>query len=196
MKLIFATGNYGKLKEATEILTLFNTVSIKEYDKTFDPEESGTSFLQNAIIKAEAAQRIAPEHPILADDSGLVVDALHGAPGIYSSRFSGENATDASNRNHLLEKMHTIEKRTAHFTCVAVILFPDMRLVSATGLSFGTIGTKEIGDGGFGYDSLFIPNDTPFNKTMAEISNKEKHRISHRGKAFRQLMELLQCLKL
>ncbi|MCK5808423.1 non-canonical purine NTP pyrophosphatase [bacterium] len=89
MKLIFATGNRGKLKEAEEILTSFELISIKEYAPSFDPVESGNSFLQNAIIKAEAAQQECPGEIVLADDSGLIVDALDGAPGIYSSRFSG-----------------------------------------------------------------------------------------------------------
>lgn len=194
MNLIFATGNSGKLHEAEEILTSYTITSIKDYSPSFDPDESGLSFLQNAIIKAEAAQNATPEYPILADDSGLIVDALDGAPGIYSSRFSGANATDLSNRQLLLDKMQNKTNRKARFACTAVILFPDMRLISATGLCEGRIGINEQGDGGFGYDPIFLPDDVSDKKTMAELSAEQKHIISHRGKAFRLLTELLQCL--
>lgn len=194
MNLIFATGNSGKLHEAEEILTSYTVTSIKHYSPSFDPDESGLSFLQNAIIKAEAAQKEAPGNLILADDSGLIVDALNGAPGIYSSRFSGTDATDLSNRQLLLEKMQNKTNRNARFACAAVILFPDMRLISATGFCEGTIGVNEQGNGGFGYDPIFIPGDISDGKTMAELSAEQKHIISHRGKAFRLLTELLQCL--
>ncbi len=192
-KIVFATGNKGKLKEAAEIFENTKVLSIKELDSTFDPDETGETFLQNVIIKAESAMDISVENAVLADDSGLVVPALNGQPGLYSARFSGKNATDEKNREKLLEMMRDIDDRSAYFCCRAVIMFPDETIISAEGRVYGKIGFKERGHNGFGYDPIFIPDG--FDKTMAELSSEEKNRISHRGNAFRKLKEMVKCLQ-
>jgi len=190
MKIVFATGNKGKLKEAREIFAGFEIVSIKEFDSGFAPDETGDSFFQNAVIKAEAAMKIVKNIPVLSDDSGLMVEALDGAPGVYSSRFGGEEGNDILNRKTLLKKLDGITERSACFSCTAVLLFPDMSAVVTNGKCYGKIGYEEFGDNGFGYDPLFIPDG--YDKTMAELSSDIKNSLSHRGNAFRKLMEKIR----
>lgn len=192
-KMIFATGNSGKLKEAVEIFDDMEIVSIKKIDPSFNPEETGDTFLQNVMIKAEAAMDVVLKDIVLADDSGLVVPELDGQPGLYSARFSGEDATDEENRLKLLEMMKNIDDRTAYFCCRAVVMFPDASVISTEGRVYGKIGFKDNGDNGFGYDPIFVPDG--FNKTLAELSSEEKNSISHRGDAFRKLKEMMLCLQ-
>ncbi len=194
MKLIFATGNKGKIKEAQEILTDFAVVPISDYISIFSPAETGTTFLQNAIIKAEAAHALFPDIPVLADDSGLAVDVLDGSPGIFSSRFAGEHASDSDNRLLLLRKMSGYTNRSARFVCSVVLLFPDMRLIGAHGTCEGKIAVEAGGENGFGYDPVFVPEATGGMKTMAELTSREKHAMSHRGAALRKLEEYIKCL--
>jgi len=190
MKLVFATGNKGKLKEAREIFQGYEIISIKDLAADFDPEETGDTFLQNAVIKAEAAAKLACEVDVLSDDSGLVVPALGGAPGVYSSRYGGEDGNDLKNRKKLLLEMDGVKDRRAYFQCTAVLLKSDGSATVKTGRCHGTIGFKEVGSGGFGYDPLFLPDG--YEKTMAELTPDQKNSLSHRGIAFRKIMEKAQ----
>ncbi|MGI6394431.1 MAG: RdgB/HAM1 family non-canonical purine NTP pyrophosphatase [bacterium] len=189
MKIVFASGNKGKLKEAREIFEGFEIVSIKEFDPDFAPVESGETFFQNAVIKAEAAMKIVKDIPVLSDDSGLIVNALNDAPGVYSSRFGGAHGDDALNRATLLEKLQNVNDRSAYFSCTAVLLFPDMSAIVTSGKCTGIIAFKELGNNGFGYDPIFIPDG--FDKTFGELSLQIKNSLSHRTAAFRKIMEKL-----
>ncbi len=187
MKIVFATGNKGKLKEAKEIFQGHEIVSIKEFFADFNPVEKGDTFLQNAVIKAEEAVKMTSGTAVLSDDSGLVVPALNGNPGVYSSRYGGEDGNDALNRKKLLDEMKDISDRRAYFQCTAVLLKSDGSAIVETGKCHGTIGFDEKGTGGFGYDPVFIPEG--YEKTMAELTPEEKNALSHRGIAFRKIME-------
>jgi XTP/dITP diphosphohydrolase len=192
-KLILATRNKGKLKE---IQTLFSDldIDIVSLDNTEDSphiEEDGTTFMENAFKKAKVVAE-ATGIMALADDSGLEVDALNGAPGIYSARYSGENASDASNNEKLLTELKGVssDKRGAHFTCVIVVYHPSGRWISAEASCQGEITKKITGNRGFGYDPVFyIPS---VDRTMAQLLPEEKNRLSHRGKALRKLKSELQ----
>ena len=185
MKIVFASGNRGKLREAGEIFSGFEIVPISVFSTWHAPEETGSTFLQNAVIKAEAAAEAAEGHIVLADDSGLVVPALNGAPGIFSARFSPEG-TDEANRKKLLGELSGISDRSAYFLCTAVLVFPDRTVIAAEGRCCGKIIENERGNNGFGYDPIFVPDG--FDKTLAELSEEEKNSISHRGRAFRKLI--------
>lgn len=190
MKIVFASGNRGKLREAGEIFAGFEIVPISAFPTWNTPVENGSTFLQNAVIKAEAAAAAAAEGEIvLADDSGLVVPALNGAPGIFSARFSAEG-TDGANRKKLLSELSGKSDRSAYFLCTAVLIFPDRTVIAAEGRCYGKIIETERGNNGFGYDPVFVPDG--FDKTLAELSEEEKNAISHRGKAFRKIMSRLQ----
>ncbi len=191
--IVFATGNKGKLKEAREIFPDYEILSIKDFDTQFNPVENGDTFLINACIKAEAALKIVRDYPVLSDDSGLVVPYLDGAPGVYSSRYAGENATDSDNLQKLKKDLKGIEDRRAWFSCSAVLLFPDYTLFSTEGRCEGSIAEAEKGNGGFGYDPVFVPSGE--DRTLAEMESSEKHAISHRGEAFRKLERLLVCTR-
>lgn len=193
MDIVFATGNKGKLKEAQEIFKEFKVISIFEFTDAFEPHETGSTFMENAVIKAEAANKIVKDHWVLADDSGLVVKSLNGAPGIFSSRFGGEHGNDALNRKTLHDKMAGIEERAAYFTCVAVLLMPDYTALVTEGKCRGIIGFEEKGKNGFGYDPLFVPDG--FARTIAELDSSTKNAISHRGEAFRKMENMLKCFQ-
>lgn len=185
MNIVFASGNRGKLREAGEILMGCDIVPISAFPKWKAPEETGSTFLQNAVIKAEAAAAAAEGQIVLSDDSGLVVPALNGAPGIFSARFSSEG-TDSANRRKLLDALSGISDRSAYFLCSAVMIFPDRTVLAAEGRCCGRIIESVRGENGFGYDPLFVPDG--YGKTLAELSEEEKNVISHRGKAFRKLI--------
>lgn len=185
MKIVFASGNKGKLMEASEIFKGFEIVPISAFSAWHAPDENGSTFLRNAVIKAEAAAEAAEGEIVLADDSGLVVPALNGAPGIFSARFSAEG-TDAANRKKLLCELSKVSDRSAYFICTAVLIFPDRTVIAAEGRCCGKIIETERGNNGFGYDPVFVPEG--YGKTLAELSEEEKNEISHRGKAFRKLI--------
>ena len=190
-KIVFATGNRGKLREAKEIFKGYEILSIFDFTDSFNPEECGDTFLQNCVIKAEAARKIVQDYPVLADDSGLVVPALDGAPGVYSARYGGEDGNDKLNREKLLLEMSSIGNRGAFFSCTAVFLTADYSALVSEGRCYGSIGFKEKGDRGFGYDPLFIPVGQ--NLTLAEFTSEDKNRISHRGEAFSKLERNFKC---
>lgn len=190
-RIVVATKNKGKLKEIHAILsdTGYEFVSMEDMGIDVDVTEDADTFCGNAKKKAEEIMKICGEIT-LADDSGLCVDALGGAPGVYSARYSGEGATDLKNNLLLLKNMEGVQNRKAHFTCAMVCAFPDGRFVTAEGEFHGEIGYKMKGTGGFGYDCLFyLPQ---YGKTSAEITAEEKNAISHRGKALLKLKELLK----
>lgn len=194
-KLIVASKNKGKLNEISEILKTFpyTVISMEEAGFTNEIEESGLTFEENALIKANAIHTITGEM-VMADDSGLEVDFLNGAPGIYSARFAGENATDEDKNNKLLAMLENVpfEKRTARFVCVIAIVMEDGSNFTVRGTCEGYIGEKAIGENGFGYDPLFFVKE--FNKTTAQMPPEEKHRISHRGRALKAMTERLKEL--
>jgi len=190
MDFILASNNKKKLAEMQRILAPLgiNVVTASMLGKTLtEVEENGSTFEENAKIKAEAACN-EMNMPAIADDSGLCVDYLGGAPGIYSARFSGGN--DDDNNNLLLEKLKGVptERRTAHYVCAICCVFPDGREITVRGECQGNIGFERDGNEGFGYDPLFIVNGKAFGRYTAE----EKDRISHRGNALRALTKELE----
>lgn len=194
MKVIAATGNKNKLKEFQEILNPFNieiTTFEKEGYNPIEVVEDGTTFEENSYKKAREIME-ATGMAAIADDSGLEVDALLGAPGVYSARFAGENAGDRDNNLKLIELLKEIPEkdRSAQFHCVITLIFPDGERIVAEGIVSGHMITEPRGDKGFGYDPLFVPEGCE--STFGELESKEKNRISHRGKALRQLMEELK----
>ena len=193
-QLVLASGNAGKLKELAHLLKpLHMTVrSQAEFDMA-PVEETGLTFVENALLKARAAAA-ASGLPALGDDSGLVVDALDGAPGIYSARFAGPDAADEDNNRLLLERLDglPLERRNAHFHCCLVMLrtAEDPAPLIATGTWHGQILEAPRGQGGFGYDPLFL--DPKLGVTAAELTMTEKARISHRGQALMALIERIK----
>lgn len=192
MRLVVATRNLGKLKEIRRLLETQGVVvvGLEQFPELADVEEDGDSFAANAAKKAEEVAR-ATGLPSLADDSGLTVTALDGRPGIYSARFSGEDATDSSNNRKLLDVMATVPEnaRQAAFCCVMALCLPGQTTRLFEGRIEGQILNERQGSGGFGYDPLFwLPE---FSCTMAELSLDVKNRISHRGQALRQVVEFL-----
>lgn len=193
-KIVLASGNKKKLVELQSLLTGLPLEIVPQSELSIpDAVEDGLSFVENAIIKARHAARLSGL-PAIADDSGIAVDALDGAPGIYSARFSGEGADDASNNKKLLADLSGIEesKRTAEFHCVLVFMrhANDPVPLICHGVWAGSILFSPRGDNGFGYDPLFwVPTHQC---SSAELNKEEKNRISHRGQAMRQLLEQLK----
>ena len=191
MKLIIASNNQHKVTEIRAILGgLFDEiVSQKEAGIVHETVEDGLTFMENAEKKARELAELSGCCAI-ADDSGLCVDALGGAPGVYSARFSGIHGDDAANRRKLLEELDGVENRAAHFTCAIALAWPDGRLLTAEDALYGWIAHDERGTNGFGYDSLFLLPERGLR--TAEISPEEKNSISHRGKALRRLVKKLE----
>jgi XTP/dITP diphosphohydrolase len=190
-KIVLASGNIGKLRELSQILSPLGLELIAQSDlNVAEAEETGLSFVENAIIKARNAA-LFTGLPAIADDSGIEVDALHGAPGIYSSRYAGPDASDTDNIEALLEAMKDVPEteRTARFQCVVVFMrhAEDPTPLICQGSWQGQILQSPLGDEGFGYDPVFWVSETDC--TAAELSPEQKHAISHRGKAMRQFME-------
>ena len=191
MKLIIASNNAHKLVEIKAILgDIFDEIlSMKEAGISHETIEDGNTFMENAEKKAREIAEISGCCS-LADDSGLCVDALDGAPGIYSARFSGVHGDDKANNRLLLKKLEGVKNRSAHYTCAMALYRPDGSKVTAEGYLHGEIGFEEIGENGFGYDPLFILPE--LGKTTAQISPEEKNSISHRAAALKELLEKLK----
>ena len=189
--VVVATGNAHKVAEIEAILAPVmpgaRFVALGELGNFPDPVEDGETFFDNALIKARAAQAETGLPMAVADDSGLCVDALDGAPGIYSARWAGEHGNDAANNEKLMAQMSAVPEaeRTARFHSSVVLVRGD-KVLRGEGDCEGVVGFEPRGDGGFGYDPLFLPNDTP-GKTMAELSPDEKNAISHRFHALEDL---------
>lgn len=192
--VVIATNNAHKVEEIETALDFegWEFKSLKDAGLVSDPEESGTTFLENARIKARAAYELAGT-AVLADDSGLIVDALDGAPGVYSSRYSGVDGDDSANNAKLLQELDAVplDKRTARFASVLVFIDEDGIETVAEGFVEGRIGFVERGERGFGYDPLFFPDAYDGDVTMAELTQSQKNAISHRGNALRELRKKL-----
>ena len=186
IKLVVATGNAHKLREIAEIFTDYEVVSQKQMGFDEDVEETGTTFAENALIKARAASN-ALGCIALADDSGLCVDALGGAPGVYSARYCGHHGDDKANRDLLLENMKNITDRRAHFTSAIALVYPNGKEVVVEGKTYGKILYKEEGDGGLGYDPIFESDD--LKKSFGVATAEEKNAVSHRFRALQALRE-------
>jgi XTP/dITP diphosphohydrolase len=191
--IIAASRNPKKIKEMEAITKAFGMNIISRDDAglpTTEIEEDGDTFEANSYKKAYEIMRLSG-CPTIADDSGLMVDHLNGAPGVYSARFAGDACDDKANNRKLLDLMKDVpkEKRGAKFVSVITLIFPDGKTLVARGETEGTLLEEERGDGGFGYDPLFVP--VGFDQTYSQLTADEKNRISHRGKALQQLQELL-----
>lgn len=187
--LVVATGNAHKLVEIAAIFTQFNVVSQKQMGFDCDVEETGTTFIENALIKARAAAS-ALQTLALADDSGLCVDALGGAPGVFSARYCGRHGDDQANRDTLLKKLQGVQNRKAHFTSALALVYPDGTALTAEGKTHGEILEEERGEGGFGYDCLFYSDD--LKKSFGEATAEEKNAVSHRYRALQALLAAWQ----
>lgn len=184
MTFVLASNNGDKLKEMRAILSELGitVVSQEEAGISLDVEETGTTFFNNARLKAEAAMK-ASGLPAIADDSGLMADALNGEPGVHSKRYGSEGLTDEERYKLLLRNMEFKEHRTAKFVSSIVCVFPNGDIISAEGECEGSILYEPRGNGGFGYDPVFLVAGT--DKSMAELTPQEKNSVSHRGKALR-----------
>ncbi|MCQ0022885.1 RdgB/HAM1 family non-canonical purine NTP pyrophosphatase [Streptomyces somaliensis DSM 40738] len=196
-RLILATRNTGKITELRAILTdaglTHELVGADAHPEVPDVKETGVTFAENALLKARALAR-ATGHPAVADDSGLCVDVLGGAPGIFSARWAGRHGDDKANLDLLLAQLSDIDTqhRTAHFACAAALALPDGTERVAEGRLHGTLRRAPAGSGGFGYDPILQPEGET--RTCAELTPEEKNAISHRGKAFRALVPVVREL--
>lgn len=192
-KLIFATGNAGKMREIREILSDldYEVLSMKEANVNIDIVEDGTTFEANAVIKAKAVCEATGEIT-LADDSGLEIDYLNKEPGVYSARYMGEDTSYHIKNNNLIDRLAGVpdDKRTARFVCAVAAAFPDGTVKIVREAMEGIIGYEEKGENGFGYDPIFFLPE--YGCTSAEISMEEKNKISHRGKALRAIKDELR----
>ena len=193
-KVILASRNKGKIKEIGDILGRYDMTVVSRDDAGLpidEVEETGETFEENSYIKAKAILDVAGV-PTVADDSGLMVDALGGAPGVYSARYAGENCTYEDNNRKLLDALADVldEKRSARFVSVITMLWPDGRKIVARGECEGRILTETRGEGGFGYDPLFVPEG--YDISFGEMSPEEKNKISHRAKALMKLESILE----
>ena len=203
VKIVVATGNKDKVKEIREILQdmAADVVTMKEAGLFVEAEENGATFLENAVIKAKAVAEEAAKSEawkdavVMADDSGLVIDALGGEPGIYSARYLGHDTSYREKNGDLVRRLTGVpdEKRSARFVCAIAAVCPDGKVLTAEAAMEGRIGYEERGENGFGYDPIFYLPE--FGATSAELSLEEKNRISHRGKALRLMREKLLQIK-
>lgn len=192
MKFVLASHNKKKLAELQSILADLGVEIVLQSDIGLDlePEENGTTFAENSLIKAKAVME-ASGLPAIADDSGLCVDALNGAPGVYSARYGGPGLTDAEKNTLLLRAMNGQSPRTCHFTCAITCCFPGGDVLTAEGRCEGTLAFASMGTDGFGYDPIFfIP---ALKKTFAQLSAEEKNALSHRGNALREFAAKLEA---
>lgn len=199
MKIVLATNNMDKVREIKAYYTEFEVVALKEICKPFEIEENGISFYENAMIKARAVYArvkelgLENEYIALSDDSGISVDALGGRPGIYSARYSGESATDASNRAKLITELNKLglSQSNAFYTaCIGIC--SKYGEYGVHGFMHGKVIDKELGDNGFGYDFMFIPSG--FDKTVGQLDESIKLQISHRSKGLRLAKPVLRVI--
>lgn len=192
-QIIFATGNAGKMKEIRMILEDLGMeiLSMKEAGIEADILEDGTTFEENAIIKAKAIAKLCSAI-VLADDSGLEIDYLNKEPGIYSARYMGEDTSYHIKNTNLIERLEGVpmEKRTARFVCSIAAVLPDGKVLTSRGTIEGYIGYEEKGENGFGYDPIFYVPE--FDCTTAQLSPEQKNQVSHRGKALKEMKTLLK----
>ncbi len=191
MKVIAATKNKGKIREMQEILSPLDIeiVSQQEIGIELDAEETGDTFEKNALIKARAVAMVC-DYPILADDSGICVEALGGAPGVRSARYAGDDASDSDRVNKLLRELSSEKNRNAKFVAAVAFIWPDGTEITARGVVKGHITTEPRGENGFGYDPVFFADE--LGKTFAESTDEEKNSVSHRGRALEKLCKKLK----
>lgn len=191
MKIIAATKNKGKIKEIQKILgeLSFEVISQQEAGYDLDILETGDTFEKNALIKARALSMVCDE-PVLADDSGLCIDALDGRPGIYSARYAGEGASDADKVTKILAELDGVKDRSAKFVTSVAFIFPDGKEFTASGEACGHITKAPSGENGFGYDPIFYSDE--LGKTFADAGDDEKNSVSHRSRALSALLEKLK----
>ncbi|MEK5198033.1 XTP/dITP diphosphatase [Staphylococcus sp. FSL H8-0121] len=186
--IVIASNNQGKINDFKAIFPNKNVIGISELIKDFDVEETGTTFEENAKLKSVAAAK-ALNKQVIADDSGLEVQALNGEPGVYSARYAGLDKNDQDNIKKLLDNMNNETERAAQFVCVISLSSPNGQTQQFKGTVSGEITTEPIGENGFGYDPVFyVPS---LGKTMAQLTDEEKAKISHRGNAINQLQQFL-----
>ena len=194
-RIIFATSNEGKMKEIRLIMadSGYEVVSLKEAGISADIEENGTTFEENAVIKASAIAKLTGL-PVMADDSGLEVDFMDKAPGIYSARFLGEDTSYDIKNNYILDKLKDVPlpQRSARFVCAIALSWPDGTTITKRATIEGYIGYEIRGENGFGYDPIFYLPE--YQKMSAELPPEEKNRISHRGKALRKMRKKMEEL--
>lgn len=192
MKLIIASNNKGKIREFKELLDGFGfeVISMREAGFTDEIVEDGDTFERNAQIKAQAVFA-ATKSPVIADDSGLEIESLNGAPGVYSARYAGENATDKDRCDKVLREMENVPDgaRGARFVCAICLKLSEDEEYRVNGTVSGFIGRESVGNGGFGYDPIFMLNDA---ESMATIGEDEKNRISHRARALEKLRDTIK----
>ncbi len=192
--IVLASDNKHKISEFREILSNYNILSLKDIGFDKDIEETGTTFRENALIKAkevkEYLKSIHRRYLVIADDSGLVVDSLNGEPGIYSARYAGEHGNSKANRDKLVDKLKDKEDKIAYFLCCIVVYKNDKDYKFYEGKTYGTIIDEERGKTDFGYDCIFLSKD--LNKTFGEATNEEKNSVSHRGRALEKLVKDLK----
>lgn len=192
-KLVIATSNKGKLKEIKEMLGgMYEIVSMKDVGFNAEIEETGETFEENSLLKAKAVYDFC-HLPSLADDSGLMVDALNGAPGVYSARYAGEDHSDKANRQKLLKELSDVSLRTAKFVSVITLIDENEDVFVGIGETKGEITREERGENGFGYDSLFFSYD--LQKTFGQATDEEKNEVSHRSRALADLTKKLWYYK-
>ena len=183
-EIVFASNNKHKIEEVKQILAGFKILSLEDIGLTEEIEETGTTFLENSLIKARATIEFLKAQgrslEVIADDSGLCVEALNGAPGVFSARYAREHSS-AANRKKLLEELEGHKNRRAYFECIFVCMQPDGKFNYGVGRTHGTILKEETGDNSFGYDCLFFSDD--LNKCFGEVSANEKNAVSHRARA-------------
>lgn len=195
MKIIAATNNANKVREITKIFSDsgFEVISQKDEGIDIDVEETGSTFTENALIKARAVAMISDDY-VLADDSGLCVESLDGRPGVYSARYAGEGASDKEKIEKLLDELKDKTNRKAKFVTAIAFICPDGREIVVKGEVCGKITAEPRGNNGFGYDPVFF--STEMGKTFAEAKPEEKNAISHRGRALKALYEKIKNLQL
>lgn len=190
--IVLASNNNHKLKEFKEILPNYHILSLKDINYLTDIEETGQTFEENALIKAQTIHQYLKEqnldYIVIAEDSGLCVNALNGAPGIYSARYAGENKNDQANRDKLLKELISKPKE-AYFNCTIVLYYPNGEYKTFVGQTHGKIIQEEKGSTAFGYDCIFYSND--LNKTFGEASATEKNSVSHRARAIQAMLKEL-----
>ncbi|MEG1805708.1 MAG: XTP/dITP diphosphatase [Clostridia bacterium] len=191
MDIVIASNNKNKLREFRQMLknNFDNIYSLSDLNIDIDVEETADTFEGNALLKAKAVGEIA-HMTALSDDSGLIVDALNGEPGVYSARYSGENSTDEKNNEKLLKNMQGVENRSARFVSAIVLYYPNGKYLTTYGTVEGKILEKPDGDGGFGYDPLFFCNE--LNKSFGIATAEEKNSLSHRARALENLLKELK----
>lgn len=196
--IVLASNNKNKIREFREIFSDYNILSLNDIGFNAEIEETGETFLENSFIKAKTIHLFLKDknldYDVVSDDSGLCVEALNGAPGVYSARYAGIHGNDAENIKKLLKELEGKDNRKAYFICSIVLYKSNGKYYDVEGKTYGTITNEKIGDDSFGYDPVFLSDD--LGKTFGQASADEKNKVSHRGRAIKQLKLLLDNEKI